>query len=356
MREQYEKWKTFFWVHERKVTIFALVSGFIFDSLTASRPDEWFSNFVIVSYFLLAAGCIAVISNRGKDAFVGPLPLLPVLQFSFGNLASNLLVFYGRSGTLVGSGIFVGSLVAFLVVNEFLRKRYARTNMQIATWFLLFLPYAAMVTPVVLKQFGAWVFLLSGAVAAAVVAGLLALVFKVGLPEVRARLIWALLPLSIIYSVFTGMYFTNMLPPVPLSLTHIGIYHELERTPANDYAVRFEDAPWYEWWHDTNTVYHHQVGNPAHCFSAVFAPSGLSTPIFHRWEQKDADGSWRTVTYLSFPIYGGRDGGYRGYSQTYRLTEGQWRCSVETERGALIGQTNFTVVAGQPGALSEDVL
>lgn len=356
MKEQYEKWKAFFWVHERKITVLALASGFIFDSLTASRPDEWFSNIVIISYFLLAAGCIVAISNRGKDAFVGPVPLLPVLQFSFGNLASNLLVFYGRSGTLVGSGIFVGSLACFLIANEFLRKRYARTNMQVATWFLLFLPYAAMLTPVLFKQFGTTIFLLSGVFALAAVAALVALVYKVALLDVRARLFFVAIPLTIIYSMFTGMYFVNMLPPVPLSLTHIGIYHDVQRNQG-DYVVQFEDAPWYEWWHDTNTVYHHESGKPAYCFSAVFAPNKLSAPIFHRWEKKQPDGSWQTVTYLSFPIYGGREGGYRGYSQTYRLTEGTWRCSVETDRGVLIGQTGFTVIPGEaPRALSEETL
>ncbi|MBP9669540.1 MAG: DUF2914 domain-containing protein [Candidatus Pacebacteria bacterium] len=343
MQDRLRAWRDLMLLHERKIAALGLLLGFLFDTLTANRPDQLYTNFIITAYFTIAAACIMLMTIRGKDGFLGPLPLITIVQFSFGNLTSALLVLYGRSGTLVGSGIFIGALVAFLVANEFLRDRYTRTHVQIATWFLLFLPYVAMITPVLWGKVGDVVFLVSGGLALFVVFNFVAIVRRVAPRDIQLGLVRVAASITAIYSVFTGMYFLNMLPPVPLSLTHIGIYHSLERTPEGNYAVTYEKAPWYEWWHDTNTIYNLQAGKPAYCFSSVFAPTGLSTPIFHRWERKLDDGSWQTVTYLSFPINGGRDAGYRGYSQTFRTAPGEWRCSVETERRTLVGRTNFIV-------------
>lgn len=353
MQERLRAWRDRMLLHERKLAASGLFLGFLFDTLTANRPDQLYTNIIITSYFLIAAACIMLMTIRGKDGFLGPLPLITIVQFSFGNLTSALLVLYGRSGTLVGSGVFIAALVAFLIANEFLRDKYTRTHVQIVTWFLLFLPYVAMLTPIILGRFGDMIFLLSGAIAVLIVLVLIGIVRKVAPIDIRLGLVRITASITAIYSVFTGMYFLNMLPPVPLSLTHIGIYHTLERTAEGNYRVTYEHAPWYEWWHDTNTVLHLEAGKPAHCFSAVFAPTGLSTPIFHRWERQRTDGTWETVTYLSFPINGGRDGGYRGYSQTYRTSAGKWRCSVETERKTLVGRTNFTVIESPPTELLE---
>ncbi len=348
MQERLRAWRDVMLLHERKLAAFGLFLGFLFDTVTANRPDQLYTNFIITAYFIIAAACIMLMTIRGKDGFLGPLPLITIVQFSFGNLTSALLVLYGRSGTLVGSGIFIGALIAFLIANEFLRDRYTRTHVQIATWFLLFLPYVAMVAPILWGQFGDVVFLASGITALTITFTLVEVIRRVAPRDIRLGLVRMTASIAAIYGIFTGMYFLNMLPPVPLSLTHIGIYHTLERTPEGNYAVSFERAPWYEWWHDTNTVFHLEAGKPAYCFSSVFAPTGLSAPIFHRWEKRLDDGSWQTVTYLSFPINGGRDAGYRGYSQTFRTTVGEWRCSVETERKTLVGRTNFVIVNTPP--------
>ena len=44
-----------------------------------------------------------------------------------------------------------------------------------------------------------------------------------------------------------------------------------------------------------------------------------------------------------FSIVGGRDGGYRGYSLKTNMESGWWRVRVETTRGQVLGQAQFTV-------------
>ena len=55
-----------------------------------------------------------------------------------------------------------------------------------------------------------------------------------------------LLPIvGILFVTFNVLYFNNMIPPIPLSLKEIGIYHTVERTLASEYRLSFEKAPWY---------------------------------------------------------------------------------------------------------------
>jgi hypothetical protein len=344
------QWRSWALEHERMLSVGALLLGFLWDSLTASRPDTWFTNITFISYFLILVALIVLFSIRGERGTVGPIPILTFIQFCFGNIASALLVLYGKSGTLVGSGIFVAALVLFLILNEFLRNRYARVRAQIATWFLLLVPYLAMAVPIVLGTTSLWVFLLSGALAGLAAIILVAAVRVLPQAQERIPLATMLLSLGLIYALFFGLYMKNLLPPVPLSLSQIGIYHTLSRTDSGNYAVTYEPAMWpYSLLRDTSRTYHQSSsGSPVYCFSAVFAPTGLSTAIYHRWEKKQVDGSWLTTAHIVFPINGGRDAGYRGYTVSYRVDAGEWRCSVETERGALIGRTTFTVALGDP--------
>lgn len=47
---------------------------------------------------------------------------------------------------------------------------------------------------------------------------------------------------------------------------------------------------------------------------------------------------------LPYPIVGGRDGGYRGYSTANVSSVGQWRVDIETADGRLIDRLPFTAV------------
>ena len=93
------------------------------------------------------------------------------------------------------------------------------------------------------------------------------------------------------------------------------------------------------------TVFHHTPGATAYAYSAVFAPTGVSTVILHEWQRYDEPtGEWLTRATVRYPIIGGRDGGYRGYSYIKDISEGKWRVNVITQHGQIIGRISFTVV------------
>jgi hypothetical protein len=149
---------------------------------------------------------------------------------------------------------------------------------------------------------------------------------------------------SIVFGIFLAfnlLYFLKVIPPVPLSLKDIGVYHSIERVEGG-YRATYEEAPWWKFWREIDSTYTITTGSSAYCFSSVFAPSDLNAPIFHRWERL-SEGGWVTISRISYPISGGRADGYRGFTQTGKLLEGAWRCNVETANGALIGRASFTV-------------
>ena len=117
---------------------------------------------------------------------------------------------------------------------------------------------------------------------------------------------WIVLSVAAIFFAFNIFYFLNVIPPVPLSMKDIGIYHSVLHNASGDYDATLEPAQWYAFWRDTSNVFHLSAGQTGYCFSSVFAPTGLSTSIVHSWEKYDsANNKWNVVWRVSYPINGG---------------------------------------------------
>lgn len=355
-----------FWVrYERHIGLGAVFVGFTFDLLLAKSPESVTDNLLLLAYLFLAAVIIVLLNMRSRaqmerESRTEPLVLLFVLQFCFGGLASNLLVLYGKSGTFGGSAIFIGVLVAFIFGNEFFKNRYAQLQFNIAVYYFLVLTYLTIAIPTfVLHAIGARVFLISGVASLVVIAIFLSFISVFVFRRKQRRHFWQVSAIVLaIFCIFNGLYFLNIIPPVPLSLKDVGVYHTLKRDRAGNYIATYEPPAWYVFWRNTSSVYTTTPGANSYCFSAVYAPSDLSTAIVHRWERYNpVSKKWEAQSVVSFPIQGGRQGGYRGWSNKLGLTEGNWRCDIETQRGQLIGRIGFTVVAGTTtGALSTTTL
>jgi hypothetical protein len=339
--------------------------GFVFDLILAKRPDSIADHILLLSYLAIAGAVIIQLNRREmrrKEAqhSAEPLLLLLLLQFSFGGLASNFLILYGKSGTLTASALFIGFLIALIFGNEYLRNRYAQLRFNVGVYYLLILTYCVIAVPVFITHtIGTWVFLLSGFISLGVIAGFLAILWSIVFRSKEVSKLFAVATIVLsIFLIFNALYFLNIIPPVPLSLKDVGVYHSLLKRSDGNYVALYEAAPWWQFWRDTNATYTLGAGASAFCFSSVFAPTNLETPIYHEWEKfNDASGAWELEARIAFPIAGGRSDGYRGYSVKSALTPGQWRCNVETERGALIGRSAFVVVeATTSPELSQRVL
>lgn len=344
MTEKFKSLYAYAKLHRRHLPTVALIAGFLWDSLTLGRPDQLFDNAVILFYLTVAGVCIGLLTRHRERGSTSRLPIVLIFQFAIGNLSSGLFVLYGVSGTLVGNWPFLLFLAALLIGNEFLRDRYDKTTFRIIIFYVLLLSYLILSLPVALREMGAGVFLASGFLSVIFIAGFVVWLHFLAPKVVAASKSTITAWVATILVLFNILYFTHLIPPVPLALRDIGIYHFVERNPSGNYTVSFEKPKWFEFFKSSDRVFHRKVSEKAYCFSSVFAPARLTTPIYHVWEYYDEEEEkWVERSRISFGIIGGRDEGFRGFSENGVLTDGRWRCSVKTDRGALIGRRDFVV-------------
>lgn len=337
----FKKVSAFIKKHRRHVPTVAIMSGFVWDSLTLGRPDQLYSNLVMLAYLLIAGFCIIFMTQREESGMPQSLWVQTLTQFSFGNLASGLLVLYMGSATLIGNWPFLLILTTLLIGNEFVKNRHQRIRFSVAVYYLLILAYLIVLVPVLTHTVASWTFLVSAFASIVVVVGYLAIIRLIArrvYDEDRRLLVRSVLAIVV---TFSFLYYANLIPPVPLSAREVGIYHSVVRTETG-YEVMYEKH-WYEFWKRSDSTIHAQTPVSIGCFSSVFAPADITIPIQHVWEEYDVrTRGWKIRDTFDFPIAGGREEGYRGYS-IKRVEVGKWRCSVETDRGALLGRAAVTI-------------
>lgn len=151
-----------------------------------------------------------------------------------------------------------------------------------------------------------------------------------------------------IFIAYNVLYFANVIPPIPLSLQEVGVYHHVVRNAdTGEYRLEYEAGPWWQVWRTTDNVFRAAEGGPVYCFSNVFAPTRIQTDIQHRWEYRDEERNWVEHARISYPIRAVGDRGYRGFTLVRNYRDGQWRCSVETARGQVLGRQYFTIDSEQ---------
>ncbi len=335
--------------YEHHFGVGALLLGFCFDLWAADRPDSLFNNILLLSYLFIAGSFIILLNlhaRRRKDDAT-PLFMLLVLQFCFGGLASNLLVLYGHSGTLAGSAVFIAILVLVIFGNEYFRSRYSLLRFNIGVYYFLLLTYALVAVPIyITHSVGIMTTLLSGVISLLCISVFLAVLFFVvfrGTDTNKLREVSLII--AGVFFVFNILYFLNVIPPVPLAMKELGIYHSVLKRSDSTYLAIYEPSPLWQVWRSTSQTYVLGPSRSTFCFSSVFAPTDLSAPIYHKWVyQNPTSGEWEVRSRISFPISGGREDGYRGFSVKTALTAGNWRCDVETASGGLIGRVSFVAV------------
>lgn len=152
------------------------------------------------------------------------------------------------------------------------------------------------------------------------------------------------LTIGLIYVSFNVLYFTNIMPPVPLSLKESGVYHNVQRA-SGGYMATYEPSAWYNPFEEYSSEFHWQPGEKVYCFTSVFAPTKIDTTIFHRWSYFDeAKSEWINTDEIKYFIIGGHEKGYRGYTFKQNVHPGDWQVEITNNRGQVLGKVNFEIV------------
>jgi len=372
MKMPIDRWMHKLKAYERHISAAAMIGGFAFDNLTYGRVDHAVTQTLLIVYIGVAALAIALLHwleshDEWQHVVVRKLrAYLPALaQFVLGSLWSAFLVFYARSGTVAASWPFLVVLAAIFIGNEIFSKYYARLIFTTTLLFFALISYAVFMVPVFTHTIGMLTFMLSGGAATLLFAGFLWLLGKLA----RARfgeVKWKIAGCGlVVYVALNGLYFLNVLPPLPLAMQTSGVYQAVCKVPARNkiaprcvgassdmdlprtgrlyYAALEEPQSWTTWFGLPRTV-HIEPGKPVVVFGAIFAPVNLNTSALYVWQHYDeVSKQWQTTQKLELGLRGGRDKGYRGYTFRTNPDPGSWRVDFVTVDGRLIGRVSFTV-------------
>ncbi len=333
--------------YERHISAISILSGFAVDIFTLERIDLALANLLLIVY-LSVVGVAIILVNLHEAGRLKRLSegahfwLYFFMQFSFGGLFGRFLIYYGRSGSLYTSWPLILLFALLLLGNEFVRKYYSKMRVQIGFFFLSLFAFLIFYIPLLIGKIGIDIFLLSGVVSLALIFLYITLLSNL-IPERLAQRKKSLLVLvGSIYLTLNLLYFWNIIPPIPLSLREAGVYHSVAKY-ASSYRLEGENVGWLGALRKYEPV-RLSSGRPLYVYSAVFAPTDFDTDIVHQWQYYDAQkNEWMDSSKIKFPIVGGSDRGYRGYSLKTNVAPGLWRVDVATTGGQVIGRVNFKV-------------
>jgi hypothetical protein len=347
-----DRFKRYYERNERWIAVVAFVAGFVFDILTFARVDSWLAIGQQVVYLaVITAALTQVFLEQGRP----PLELermspvkrwyyqgrTALVHFLFGALLNLYTIYFFKSSSLLVSFSFLAFLVLVLVANETRRFKSLGLSFKFALLSLCGLSFVAHVVPIFVGSIGVAVFLFSMLVGALPLAGL-AWGIRAFAPELfgRARR-QILVPSGVVLLGFLGLYLLKVIPPVPLSIPFIGVYHAVERTDEG-YRLSHERPLW-RVWQNGDQDFRAQPGDRVYVFFRIFSPTRFSDQVLVRWYRKDGPRGWQLSDSIPINIVGGREQGFRGYGVKTNYQPGRWKVQVETIDGREIGRVYFDV-------------
>lgn len=346
--------KNFYGRFERPISSGSLVLGFVFDALTLKRVDTLWENVWILAHIVIVAIFIILIHTKENETGDEANPskkhfwYVNILQFFFGGLFSTYLILYFRSADFFSTWPFILFLAIAFIANESMKRHYIQLSFQISLFFLSIYAFAIFLVPVVLHKIGTWVFLLSGLISLMLIILFIKILFyfikdKFLHREIifRKRIFYLI---SGIFVLFNFLYFTNLIPPIPLSLKDAGFYYSVEKNRVGNYVVTSTDQSWLQYFilYPDFKIKNEQ---PVYVFSAIFSPSNFNLSIVHEWQHyNETKNKWTTESLINLPVVGGREEGFRTYSARKNIPPGKWRVNIKTKQNKTIGTVRFNLV------------
>jgi len=335
--------------YERVLIPSMLVLGFIPDYVTFKTIKPQTALTVLGCYFAMVGIAIAFTQYYDSGRITHKLKFVrlftPLLvQFLFGALLGAVFVFYWFSASIAASWLFIILILGLIVSNELLKHHLSKPIIQASVYYFIMFAYLSIVIPYAFNGIGPRLFLLSGVCSLALMLGYI-YVLVLARGQVRAQ--WRSLAKIVvaIFVLMNALYFADIVPPIPLALRQIGVYHNIRPTNGAYVLTQEKQTIWQKIL--PGTVIHQTNREPVYVYSAIFAPNDLRTKIVHVWQKYVDEIGWVDKDTLSFNITGGRKEGFRGYSVKRAVDEGKWRVWVETETGQKLGRVTFEVKNGE---------
>ncbi len=338
---------------QRLYPLAAFIGGFLWDALTLGLRVRVLDFWRLGIFLLGAALLIYWLAYRHQHGFLPPAvqqkdarsrwqlarwhaPYL-LLQFFFGGIFSALFILYVKSAGHFPAWLAAGGLGGLLVANEFWRDNYARRFT--LNWSLFALCAILLMNFALPHLAGSldprW-FYVSIGIGLALAHSLYRL--TPGRPG-HIEPAWGLAAVLLL------VWHLDMIAPVPLVKRAVGVGQQFSQSEGL-YRLQVENSEKWRLWRDQASTVHLPKSGLLYGVSAVFAPLGVSAPLQHLWQRRNASGNWATNALIRFTATGGREGGFRGYSYVKNPQPGEWRLIVATQDGRTIGTLAFSLETG----------
>ena len=330
----------------------------MFDTIAVGRVDSWHMVAQQVIYLAIVTAVLTEMFFVPDEPALEQLQgvkrfyyrhRLAILSFFLGTLLNVYTVFFFKSSSLLVSFSFMLVMIALLFLNEFGPFKRTGVAFKFGLLGLCGLSFCATVLPIAFGQVGTGIFLLSMAAGCVPMLALTAGIRRWSperYPAVRQQM---LVPFGFVLILFLGAYLLRVIPPVPLSIPFIGVYHSVERTQAG-YRLSHERPTW-AFWRNGDQKFLAQPGDRVYVFFRIFSPANFADEVQMRWFRHEAQG-WTSQDTVPIKIVGGRAEGFRGYGLKSKYQPGEWKVQIETTDGREIGRVYFDVEAAAPSARS----
>ncbi len=332
-------------------------AGFVFDYLLLHRIDSTpllIHQGTYVTLLVVLIGVDHRISVAGKEpaGLWGKIVSFRqwVIHFFLGTLFNAFMIFYFRSASGWAARVFISVLALALVVNELPRFRQWGTTMRVALWSFALTSYLGYLLPLVWGSLHPALFFLavaSGALSTLAVWRL----FRWFTKDPKWDFKRGVAPGLIVQALLLLAYLLEAVPPVPLSLKYIGIFHKVEAEHSEHslhYNLLYVKPPGFLAKHlarDASTGFLAREGDVAYAFVSVFAPKGFHDRVGFAWDFEDPKKGWVAVGQPYFTqISQSQESGFRTFGNRTVSQPGEYRIRLLTGDGREIGREEFTVV------------
>lgn len=342
-----ERAKQFYHAHEPACTAAFFVLGFLFDVVAVGRIDKLHNVVHQASYLFLCAWLTGLEVREQHGSFTPSDRFKTAWRyheaathFMLGTLLNIYTLFYFKSASLITSLVFLLFWVALLGINE--ARSFPGTALRMTLFSLCLVSYFGYLVPMLAHRIGPLIFA-GSLMASSAAMGFFAWRLLQRLPD-RPQIVWrlVLIPFSCVVVVFAVLYFAKIIPPVPLSIYDIGIYHGARRE-GEAFALAMTRPRW-KFWQKGDQTFLARPGDKIHCFVSVFSPTNFRERLQVRWLFKDPEQGWQGSDALALGVAGGRDEGFRSVSVKANYKPGKWRVLVETSDGRELGRIGFAVI------------
>lgn len=331
--------------HALEAALFFL-GGFCFDLLLLERIDSIPMLIHQGSYLVLLSILLAVdhhYSCVSAGGFWGRVLRFrtEMIHFLFGTLLNAFLVFYFKASSGVFAFAFMLALGALLLANETRRFRSLGPPMRVALHGFALTSYLAYLLPVVAGFLSPGLFVAAVGGSIAITYALWRL-YRRWTPDPGWTFRRAVAPSLAVQAAILLLYFLHVVPPVPLSLKWIGIYHQAQREGERVRVAHLR--PWWRVWEHGDQTFLARPADRVFCFARIFAPRRFRDGIQVRWAHQQAGGAWVRTDAIPLTVAGGAESGWRGIAYKKNFAPGPWKVEIETADEREVGSIRFTVL------------